>query len=788
MYMSPVRKKSSKDKYKNTEFLSNADLQTPLHLATLETPNSISSITCSPSDLTHQVASLQNVLITSASDSSHPNPTDMDSFDETVNYVQLTTNSKVAQPPDHQGETPRYSRTEALKSFSRTFSASKKLQQMMGLQDPEPFVTPPSMPKDLELVFIDGLQEHGMDCRGHDVGFGPELGIRSEVTGKRKRPEKSRLPDITEEMESPSETTFTNAGVVGMPSSGGLGGTTPVWPSRAQAAAAQCTLRPFASYESGNGNDNDSEDVTLGYNGPLAEGGFDSSITLAESQSSRPGSPTIASRPCLPPNPGRATVSAIDDSFACDLNYSGEYDCIGVWYRSTQRSTSLSALTRSSLDNTSIKAREDGQNNYSQLLSSGYGNTMQRSAFTPVVLFPSPRLEHQSWGHVEKNADFTPIGFVPDGQTSIAPLTAQDELREGLLDRAYTSHVPQIQVQSPSPKKMPMSKKRASSLSSQELSGPPQTRARAEDSVGLPLLPDTSEALWKFHFSENTHALLTILLTWSITMRSMYNSCPNPKAFSYNTSLPWPVTPPIYQQLVSVGFYDMGVTPHQEIRFLGPGDVSEIIYGEVDTFRSQEDLDTFRGRQKQYCKIEAMRKAMRLATSPQKAGRYMASHQRAATGEGRWAYILIKGHQATKDGTPPHLMIAFHTSAVTDESMCLHTIFPDDYSAPSPPPQSPDNPRLKRIGSLQNIISASRNPRRLHHALRSASSSEISRVNVINTTPQVGAYTLQRTVLKMEKAGGIPLIEGYRVDVGAFRGWLDAVGRGSGKLMMWKER
>jgi hypothetical protein len=42
-------------------------------------------------------------------------------------------------------------------------------------------------------------------------------------------------------------------------------------------------------------------------------------------------------------------------------------------------------------------------------------------------------------------------------------------------------------------------------------------------------------------------------------------------------------------------------------------------------------------------------------------------------------------------------------------------------------------------------------------------------------------------VLKLEKAGNIPLIEGYKVDVAAFGGWMDACGKGRGKVIMRRE-
>jgi hypothetical protein len=69
-----------------------------------------------------------------------------------------------------------------------------------------------------------------------------------------------------------------------------------------------------------------------------------------------------------------------------------------------------------------------------------------------------------------------------------------------------------------------------------------------------------------------------------------------------------------------------------------------------------------------------------------------------------------------------------------------------------------------------------------------SSNSELSSVDARVDIEQSRATTLHRSVLKLEKAGRIPLIEGFRVDVAAFREWLEACGRGRGKVIMWRER
>ncbi|KAF2130457.1 hypothetical protein P153DRAFT_338279 [Dothidotthia symphoricarpi CBS 119687] len=314
----------------------------------------------------------------------------------------------------------------------------------------------------------------------------------------------------------------------------------------------------------------------------------------------------------------------------------------------------------------------------------------------------------------------------------------------------------------PSPTKLLTVRKRGASTSGEKTFGPPLTKARAEDNSGLPVLPVDAEALWKFKFPGNTHALLTILLNWSQVMWRFHNRLPDPKLLSIHPVFPYPVTVPLQRRLISVSFYDTSVEPHKEIRFLGPGDVAELTYNEVDTFSDQDKPSN-------------------------KNTKNLAVHQRVTTGEGRWAYILIQGHKAAGGDTPPHVILAWHMSAMTNISTCLHTILPAGTSRIPRP--APSKPPLKRFSSLQNLgdlLGGSQ--RQFRQALRCASSSELPISDLTSLKPQDGAQTLKRTVLRFRKAGGVPLIEGFRVDVGAFRAWLDAVGRGQGKIIMWAEK
>jgi hypothetical protein len=424
----------------------------------------------------------------------------------------------------------------------------------------------------------------------------------------------------------------------------------------------------------------------------------------------------------------------------------------------------------------------------------GYHNALHQESPAPTPLFPSPSIEEKPvWAYAENalHRFAPPIDYAPREQPSFGT-----QFFEDVSSEPPTVSVPSIEVQSPSPRKKPSSKKRSSrkrsskkrgpSLSGEDSFGPTLKGARAENkTTGLPVLPVDAEALWRIQFPGNTKALLSILIPWSVTMQGLYNQLPNPETFPFHPALPFPVKPPHYSRLVSASFYDTSVTPHKEIRFFGPGDAAELAYAEVHVFRSKEDLTSLEEPQKPAYKFETMKQKLILAGKKNKANRHTDEAHHAMTGEGRWAYIMVKGHPDA--GTPPHMMLAWHTSAVTDASDCVHTILPADDNA-TLPPTPPSKAPLKHYASLQTVSSAASSQKRLHQSLRSASSSELPQVEDSSTLLPEGAQMFDRTVLKFEKAGNVSLIEGFRVDVVKFKGFMDAVGRGKGKVILWRDR
>lgn len=271
-------------------------------------------------------------------------------------------------------------------------------------------------------------------------------------------------------------------------------------------------------------------------------------------------------------------------------------------------------------------------------------------------------------------------------------------------------------------------------------------------------------------------------------MWTFYHRLHDPKLFAVHTAFAYPVTPPVRKQLVSVSFYDTSTEPHKEVRFLGSGDAAEMSYHEVDVFADPNSKMSSPASSRRNVSVDAFKQTFRLTDKELRHVRYMSMSHRAKTGEGRWCYILIKGHAPMDGSTPPHIMLAWHISAVTSTSDCPYTLYADDaLEKPTVPIQN----KVKRCSSLQSLAQALRSPMefQFHHSLRTASSSsELPAVDSYAPLEQRDGMTLNRTVIKFENAGAIPLIEEFRIDVKALKEWMDACGRGAGKVILWRER
>jgi hypothetical protein len=671
-----------------------------------------------------------------------------------------------------------YSRTATINSFQNAFSSSKMLQQVLDLQPAEPYARPPPMPRDLEQRFVAGLKGYGLDFKL--PGDSPLETLNRAATEQQKTsagPDFGRqmLEAIREEQESPITATHQAAGAD--KASTDLTIIPPVWELGYEAVGSashtftdpnqghnttdcQATI-PFSARPATASSDTDFEENDFAYH-PYA--GFGSTTTLAESVASRP-STSVGEHGTTWQSSDNTTQAAHIDFFAL-----GDYVTNnGAGYVPPRRSSSLANLRQHLSYQAESLVPKYFDDTHVQI--HGSYDAPQRTGSAPLPLFPSPRIEQDSaWDFVQANTG----GDAPNAAASDISFRTQfpDEPQGA-------PSVPHINVQVPSPAKRYNPKKR--SATSQ---GAPPAKARAADgTTGLPVLAANQEMLWKAGFPGNTHALLTLILPWSLSMHRLYNLVRKAHPFSINPAFPYPVTPPIRQKLVSLAFYDTSVAPHKEIRFIGPGDVSEMSYNEVDIFAYPDKTAFDAVQAEQDPKKNAMKRALDLHVPDTPDYKNIPMYQRAATGEGRWAYILLQGHRSPDSKvTPPHVIIAWHISATTDTSDCLHTVYPDAYIAARPTPLfAAKGP--KRFNSLQNLAARFQDPLRLQQNLRAASSEELS-----EGVEMEGALTLKRTVMKMEKTGRIPLIEGFMVDVKTWEGWMKAMGMGKGKVILWKER
>lgn len=632
------------------------------------------------------------------------------------------------------------------------------------MRDPVPFVPPPAMPSDLRQRFEDELYVYQQSHAAEVSATKAAEGVTAFVA---PRQGKTNLADIIEEAESPARAgpAYTTASGAGRK----LQINVPKWTSSRQIVPlsqpyALVDNASVASIESTN-EDRDWELDTEGYDSWQ----YDSSdTTLANSECSRPGSSAsgnkYSSAPAssLPPRTSSLTPH----------NQIGRSEGIEA---STHRS--LSNVLPPELRPSDPTARVNDPRPDKQKYSYTYNisSTLRRSESLPV-LFPSPSVKPQP-GH----------GLVSQG-LGAEPRNPFDNIAPYIKTAHESSSTPQISVQAPSPQKSSITRKRAPSSSAKTYVDQHQSqRARRSDTTGLPVLSPDVGAIWRLEFPGNTNALLTILLTWSTTMWTLHHRLPDSKLFAVHPVFAYRIDPPTKRNLVSVSFYDTSVDPHQEVRFLGPGDGAEMSYHEVDVFDDPDEQIDDQPTSQSNSPVGMIKQTLGMRiTKPVKSIRYMSMSERAKTGQGRWCYVLIKGHEPQAGQTAPHVILAWHIDAVTAVSECLHTISPDKTLKLKPQPKKD----LKRLSSLQNLGTALRKPTKFNfqQTLRSmSSSSELTPVDAGAGIQLRGAATLHRTVLKMGKAGVIPLIEGYRVDIVAFRGWMEACGKGSGKVIMWRE-
>lgn len=306
-------------------------------------------------------------------------------------------------------------------------------------------------------------------------------------------------------------------------------------------------------------------------------------------------------------------------------------------------------------------------------------------------------------------------------------------------------------------------------------------------------------------------------------MRSLHHKLDNPYLLQVHPMFPYPPTKPTHIPLISASFWDTTTQPNQELRFIGPGDVEVLCYNEVDTFGTMSEKTDDISMRRSVSGLKAKLKGEACKTKE--------TGDKAFTGEGRWCFIVIRGHpskdqqvtkhpasiileedegEKEKEGqrekeVSPYVVLAFPSTAVSRSSECLHIIYPPKSGVLSTPRQSPQptatmagaRTQLRRISSMPVLSRAAHRPstHRFPSPQIDTPSSQLTPPLSTSTEEPFQSYsdwsknqgepwTLRRTILLFEKAGNAPLIEGYRTDLQVWWPFLDAVARGQGKIML----
>jgi hypothetical protein len=179
---------------------SNADLQTPIDLPELNTPTSTSSLIFSLRNCPPRLTATDKTVASGTT----PSTPAMDP----LRYVRSDFEAWTPSPNVYnkpQPETPEKSKTTRAIGIARAIDAGKRVQRIMGVSEPVPFVTPPAMPKDLEQEFVAGMEEYGLNKRMQNMG----LDALSQAASMQER-----MPEIKEENESPIRAALTPPSLV----------------------------------------------------------------------------------------------------------------------------------------------------------------------------------------------------------------------------------------------------------------------------------------------------------------------------------------------------------------------------------------------------------------------------------------------------------------------------------------------------------------------------------------------------------------------------------------------
>ncbi|PVH98855.1 hypothetical protein DM02DRAFT_656906 [Periconia macrospinosa] len=261
-----------------------------------------------------------------------------------------------------------------------------------------------------------------------------------------------------------------------------------------------------------------------------------------------------------------------------------------------------------------------------------------------------------------------------------------------------------------------------------------------------------------------TPGLSQSLLTWHVAMWNVWNVY-KPSAEQMKLHPLFSSYPPVHtinRKCVSISFWDTSTEPHRELYFVGPGDFDELLYAEVDTF-SLGDGNKENVREGRWAFIVLQNNDVDGGGDGNRRGEEEEHRQQHPSSSSSSSSARLAPpppvHGPARGGRRREprksrcqwLMIAWPVSAVTKKSECLQCIYPD-----APPPPNPNHPPQ-----------------------------EEKQQNNDNNNNMI---VLNRYTHFLGKAGDLPLVEGNGVDVAIVQGFVEAVGRGQGKVMVYSER
>jgi hypothetical protein len=313
----------------------------------------------------------------------------------------------------------------------------------------------------------------------------------------------------------------------------------------------------------------------------------------------------------------------------------------------------------------------------------------------PSVLFPSPNISSS-----------TKID-VP-GQLPVAPPPNVDGFLQALFSRPPPAAPPKVLAHKLGHPPPSASANASSSTTLGQLNGKDRKRARAESKdltessstaagstsasaqqpqdaqpasqeqqkkhkaaeIGMVTLPASFTLAWTPLIPGNTLNLAQTLFRWHHTMTTLYRRCSEESIMQIHPLFPYQPSPVVAVPLVSASFWDTSSEPHREMRFMGPGDVSGILYAEVDTFILDSTKEE-QARNDFFTKVWTGNEGSELRNIDMRA--------RNDRGEGRWCFIVINGLK--KDGEPkeavrPCLVLAWPVTANTSGEDCVWAHIP----------------------------------------------------------------------------------------------------------------